>query len=106
MPGLNHSVLGSSNPKDQGYFTDPKISANVHQILELIPVEESSVLSAQFEQLHEITARLQSAVDALKLEQSSYDFRDYPERLLLSEEEIMDLLNQEILNTRGVETPV
>ncbi len=104
---LNHLALDSSDPKDQGYFADPKMNESVHRILELIPQSGIADVVTSVEHNQVLGARLKEEILKVKMTKKYYNFLDYSEKLtLLSVDEIRKTLDTKILCQDGIQTPL
>lgn len=78
------------------FATQPLIAEVATQIHGLLSDEKQKEITDGISQREQQKSHLITLLEELKLSQKGYDFSDYEERLLLSEEEIEELLEKKV----------
>ncbi len=79
----------------------PNFATKVQEALDLVNPSDKEVVNQKKQEIEQQKAHLTSLIEDLKFSQKEYDFFDYEERLLLSDAEIENILENEIFRKDG-----
>ncbi len=86
------------------FATKPLIAEVATKMHRILPDDKQKAIMDGINQREQQKAYLTTLLEDLKLSQKDYDFSNYEERLLLSDQEIEDILENEIFRKDGVVT--
>ncbi len=106
MPPLTPTFPETQTPLiPTGTFPElPNFATKVQEALNLVDPSDMEVVLQKKQEIEQQKAHLTTLLEDLKISQKDYDFSDYEERLLLSDSEIENILENEIFRKDGVVT--
>jgi hypothetical protein len=103
MSPLTHTLTNTQTPLilTGSFAAIPEFVAKVHEVLDLVNPADMEVIVQQKHYIAQHKAQLTTLLQELKLSQKDYDFSDYEERLLLTDSEIENILENNIFRKDG-----
>ncbi len=108
MSPLTPTLLDTQTPPiPAGSFPDlPNFAGKVQEALDLVNPSDMEVVVQKKQEIEQQKAHITAQLEELKLSQKDYNFSDYENRLLLSDAEIENILENEIFRKDGEMTEV